>query len=171
MYRILYILCCNINTVHAADKQPVTGQNYPMLACPAGKLLVLMQLNNNTTCKECTTSYMYICSSCMQPFCNISLVGFSVPAFGILISLSLEVILVQCASCSEKFRYEFGQAGGLKYLQLQLYNASNEEFNKVSGFLGWSCSFYCNVHLVTPTSKVVYLTACLSQQTENLLHC
>ena len=61
-------------------------------------------------------------------FCFI---GFSVPAFGILISLVVELILVQCTNCSETFRSEFSKAGGLRCLQFQLHKASDNEFNKV----------------------------------------
>ena len=39
---------------------------------------------------------------------------------------------MQCACTSEKFRFKFSKAGGLKYLQFQLHEASNDEFNKVS---------------------------------------
>ena len=43
----------------------------------------------------------------------------------------MELILVVCTNCSEKFRFEFSKAGGLKCLQFQLHIASDNEFNKV----------------------------------------
>lgn len=59
------------------------------------------------------------------------LIGFSVPPFGILIAITLEMILVQCASYSREFRSEFSKVGGLKCLMLLLHKASDEELNKV----------------------------------------
>lgn len=63
------------------------------------------------------------------------LAGFSVPPFGILIAITLEVILVQCASYSMKFCSEFSNAGGLKCLMLLLHKASDEESNEVCKYI------------------------------------
>ena len=63
------------------------------------------------------------------------LIGFSVPPFGILIAITLEMILVQCASYSKEFRSEFSKVGGLRCLMLLLHKASDEELNKVCKYI------------------------------------
>ena len=45
------------------------------------------------------------------------------------------MILVQCASYSKKFCYEFSKVGGLRYLMLLIHKASDEELNEVCKYM------------------------------------
>ena len=56
---------------------------------------------------------------------------FSVRPYGILVSMSSELMLVLCASNSSTFCSELSKAGGFHLLLKQLYYMSQQEYNKV----------------------------------------
>ena len=66
-------------------------------------------------------------------FCHHS--EFQVPAYDILISLSLEIILVLLAGESTQFCKEFSNMGGLLHLLIQINELKDAEFNKVNCFV------------------------------------
>lgn len=65
-------------------------------------------------------------------FCHYS--ELPVPPYDILISLSLEIILVLLAGKSTQFCKEFSNMGGLLHLLIQINKLNDAEFNKVNCF-------------------------------------
>lgn len=66
-------------------------------------------------------------------FCHHS--ELQVPPYDILISLSLEIILVLLAGESTQFCKVFSNMGGLLHLLIQINKLKDAEFNKVNCFV------------------------------------